>query len=162
MKKMMVFVLSTTIAPGALWAGSLLSSSNTPQMTLVQVVHPVTQRDKENFFKWIRGDNESSLKALLEDFDNFPIDERNADGDTGMHIAARMGKLSIVNLLLKHGADPEVPDSQGRKAKELAKLASQTEVFNRLHLRQRMGTVHDLRQSAPKNRKGSRVSPYEE
>lgn len=126
-------------------AQSPSKASGSPVMgTLVQVVKPIRAIDKQNFFKWIANDNESSLWALLQEYPHYPVNELNAQGDAGIHIAARNGKLSLVNLLLDYGADAETLNSEGHTAKAIAEMAAHTEVRNRLHLLRRYGTKKDL------------------
>ena len=54
------------------------------------------------------------MLGLLEGFPvNIPLNE---SGETALMIAAKLGKLAIMNLLLKRGADPNIVDTSGNSA----------------------------------------------
>ncbi|KAL4236797.1 hypothetical protein ACF0H5_005184 [Mactra antiquata] len=54
------------------------------------------------------------LKELRNLFDiGSLVNQVNAAGETSLHIAARMGSFSMVNLLLKHGCRPEIRNKSG-------------------------------------------------
>jgi hypothetical protein len=51
------------------------------------------------------------------------LNERGADGNTALHVAAREGREQIVRLLVEHGADAEVIDVNGKTPAEVAAAA---------------------------------------
>lgn len=58
--------------------------------------------------------------------------EKNGDGTTALHAAARGGHLAVVELLLEHGAQPELADAQGNTALMLACRHGHADVVNAL------------------------------
>ena len=48
------------------------------------------------------------LTELLDEPDAGPVDERSADGFTALHLAAFFGRRAVAQLLLDHGADPNL------------------------------------------------------
>jgi ankyrin repeat protein len=53
------------------------------------------------------------------------IDTRSPDGDTSLHIAARLGRLDVIAFLAAHGADPNARDSHGDTSLDVALSARQ-------------------------------------
>jgi len=47
---------------------------------------------------------------------------QNADKETALHSAAQYGHLEAVQLLLKHGADPNIKNSKDETPLDLAAL----------------------------------------
>lgn len=47
---------------------------------------------------------------------------------TALHRAAELGKLEVATYLLDHGADPELPDSVGRLARDIATIKGHVDV----------------------------------
>ena len=56
------------------------------------------------------------MNSILDELDRAAIDTVDNDdaGDTVLHIAARCGDLSVVQLLLTAGANPLVRNAKGR------------------------------------------------
>jgi|GEM_PF-1969928 len=54
-----------------------------------------------------------------------------------LHAAARSGNVKIVQLLLKHGADPTIKDNDGRRPREIALANGRIEVAELLQARRR-------------------------
>ena len=56
------------------------------------------------------------LHPLIEALAKRKIDlnAKNEDGETALHVAVKSGYTDSVSLLLKHGADPNVPDKRGQ------------------------------------------------
>ena len=62
----------------------------------------------------VRYDNVEALRVLLESGNVTKIDRRDGDGDTALHMAAsKPNNVEIIQLLLQHGADPNVVASDG-------------------------------------------------
>ncbi len=60
---------------------------------------------------------EANDLALAEGFilqDSGLLSARDAAGNTPLHTAAGLGETSMVSLLLKHGADPSIPNDAGQ------------------------------------------------
>ena len=56
------------------------------------------------------------VRHILESY-QFPVDEAlTPKQETALMIACYQSKLSIINLLLKHGADPNIVDADGNSA----------------------------------------------
>ncbi len=56
------------------------------------------------------------------------LDARNEFGASALHRASAKGFVEIAELLLDHGADPALTDSQGRDAVEIARLAGHSKI----------------------------------
>ncbi|KAL4928790.1 ankyrin repeat domain-containing protein [Aspergillus undulatus] len=60
------------------------------------------------------------------------IDARTTDGRTALHLAAELGRVRTIDLLLGRGADPTLRDADGRTPHSHAAAAGQTKAFKRL------------------------------
>ena len=49
------------------------------------------------------------------------IDAQNSEGETALHLAVKLGKVSATRALLDHGADPHVTNRQGRGVLAIAR-----------------------------------------
>jgi ankyrin repeat protein len=69
-------------------------------------------------------------------FEYFQIDSSNKPEKfmrhTLLHYAAAFGKQDFVNLLIKKGANPDIKDSSGRKARQIAKLLKRDIVIEKV------------------------------
>ncbi|XP_048865095.1 ankyrin repeat domain-containing protein 50 [Brienomyrus brachyistius] len=54
------------------------------------------------------------IAALLVEKGGAPLESRDAEGRTALHVASWRGDLEGMTLLLRHGADPNAPDGEGR------------------------------------------------
>lgn len=54
------------------------------------------------------------IATLLIEKGGVPLESRDAEGRTALHVAAWQGDLHGIELLLRHGADPNALDSEGR------------------------------------------------
>ena len=63
----------------------------------------------------IEEDNHSGLEELL-DVANIDVNQTNKHGESGVHIAAGLGRLEMLRVLGGHGADLTALDSQGDSA----------------------------------------------
>lgn len=59
------------------------------------------------------------VQALLER--GIDLTVRNQDGDTALHVAARLGDVHVAGMLLDHGVDVEAEDNEGRTALQVAR-----------------------------------------
>jgi len=48
------------------------------------------------------------------------VNTKNNSGQTGLHIAAMEGQEAAIKALFNMGADPDIPDEQGKKAEDVA------------------------------------------
>lgn len=71
----------------------------------------------------------SRVKACQELLNvKVPLDEVNMDGDTALHIACRQDHVTIVNMLLTHGASLNACNRQSLTCLETAAQAGNSEV----------------------------------
>ncbi len=67
------------------------------------------QDNSELFFRAARANDVKTLKEMLGR--GFDVNTKNHYGVTALNFAADKGNLEVVNLLLEHGADPNLKDS---------------------------------------------------
>lgn len=73
---------------------------------------------------------ETSLRLLSQGADpNYFHEEK---GTTPLHVAAKEGQISQIELLVVYGADPGMTDSQGKTPIDYARLAGHQELADRL------------------------------
>ena len=60
--------------------------------------------------------------VLLSWYPRILLSPQNADKETALHSAAQYGHLEAVQLLLKHGADPNIKNSKDETPLDLAAL----------------------------------------
>ena len=60
------------------------------------------------------------------------VNETNSDGYSPLMGASEAGELSLVELLLSHGAYPELSDHKGRKAEDFARRGDHQEIVTLL------------------------------
>ncbi|KAI0080300.1 ankyrin [Panus rudis PR-1116 ss-1] len=75
----------------------------------------------------IAGDTEH-LKTYLQTHPNADVNKRDEYGYTPLHLACDRGHLSVVKLLLEHGADRSIKDPDDLTALELASIAEHDEI----------------------------------
>ena len=78
----------------------------------------------------IRMDRLDSVQTIYSHV--ISVNSELANGDTGLHFAARFGALHCTQWLLSHGADPLLPCESGETAIELAAANSSWEQFRSL------------------------------
>ncbi|KAL0985519.1 hypothetical protein UPYG_G00157930 [Umbra pygmaea] len=54
------------------------------------------------------------MAALLMEKGGVPLESRDGEGRTALHVASWQGSVEAVGLLLSHGADPNAQDAEGR------------------------------------------------
>ena len=79
----------------------------------------------------IEEDNHSGLEELL-DVANIDVNQTNKHGESGVHIAAGLGRLEMLRVLGGHGADLGALDSQGDSAVYWAARQGHTPVIEYL------------------------------
>ena len=75
------------------------------------------------------------LVTLLSDHD-FDLNAR-MNGDTALHIAAELGNVELVKLLLARGADSQLKNTKGETALSIAQRAGQSQIAQLLRTVQR-------------------------
>jgi ankyrin repeat protein len=73
------------------------------------------------------GHNNLDMCRLLLD-GRAEVNSRDENERTALHAAARIGRLSIVKLLVERGADVSLTDYYGRNASDLARSEGMTDV----------------------------------
>ncbi|XP_061579044.1 ankyrin repeat domain-containing protein 50 [Cololabis saira] len=82
------------------------------------------------------------MATLLIEKGGVPLESRDSDGRTALHVACWQGCVEIVDLLLKHGANPNARDSQGRPPLHSVAWTGHTKVGH--HLLQASGVNINL------------------
>jgi len=72
------------------------------------------------------------IQWLLEN-SGCDVNHRNHAGQTTLMMAALFGREEIIDLLLKHGADPGIQDAMGNRAATLAVAQGQQAVAKKLY-----------------------------
>jgi len=68
----------------------------------------------------------SRIRQFLEQEPD--VNAKDEFGYTALHLAADRGNINVVELLLKHGADPTIKDGDGLSAAEIAQVAGHAEI----------------------------------
>lgn len=68
------------------------------------------------------------LNRLLQNKDEFDINDREVEGKSALHLAAEFGHKKCVAFLLKHDADLYSTDNEGRTALHIAASLGYTSV----------------------------------
>lgn len=59
-------------------------------------------------------ENRLEMAMLLIEKGGVPLESRDSEGRTAIHVASWQGCVEMVDLLLKHGANPNAQDTEGR------------------------------------------------
>jgi hypothetical protein len=78
----------------------------------------VSAEEEQAFFSLVRHNKVPDVEAALEE--GFPIDKRDAHGNTTLMVAAQNGHKRLAKMALKHGADPNSTNHQGNTALHFA------------------------------------------
>jgi len=73
-------------------------------------------------------DDVAATSAFLQASEGLDIDGRDEYGYTALHLATDRGNIATVELLLKHGADKTLKDTDGYTATELATIAQRPDI----------------------------------
>lgn len=74
--------------------------------------------------------NRSQGAKIINEF-VFNVDQKNAEGDTALHIAARQGNKSVIEPLLNKKADSELQNAQGQKPTDVAQNDAIEKMFDK-------------------------------
>uniref|UniRef100_A0A3Q2XH14 Uncharacterized protein n=1 Tax=Hippocampus comes TaxID=109280 RepID=A0A3Q2XH14_HIPCM len=74
------------------------------------------------------------MSTLLLEKGGPPLESRDPEGRTALHVASWRGHVDAVDLLLKHGADPNAQDVEGRPPLHSAAWTGRVDVGRRLLL----------------------------
>lgn len=80
----------------------------------------------------IAGDSQK-LEEIIKASPSLDLNQKDGFGYTALHLACDRGKLEIVRVLLKHGADQTVKDADGLTALELAKTCGHDQIVSALN-----------------------------
>ncbi|MDC7235830.1 MAG: ankyrin repeat domain-containing protein [Spirochaetales bacterium] len=111
----------------------ILILSLTSCMTAPEVVEePEPQIEEENsndsLHSLVQNRNTAGLEELFKI--NVDVNERNADGQTALHVAAQAGNSEIARLLLFQKADPDALDNNGKTPLHLAMAGGHDETVS--------------------------------
>ncbi|KAI4806077.1 hypothetical protein KUCAC02_010665 [Chaenocephalus aceratus] len=70
--------------------------------------------------------------TLLIEKGGVPLESRDSEGRTALHVASWQGCVEMVDLLLKHGANPNAQDTEGRPPMHSVAWTGHAEVGRRL------------------------------
>ncbi|KAI0257459.1 ankyrin repeat-containing domain protein [Lactifluus subvellereus] len=74
------------------------------------------------------GGDIAATSAFLRDSEGLDINALDEYGYTALHLAADRGNIATVELLLKHGADKALKDTDGYTAADLATIAQRPDI----------------------------------
>jgi ankyrin repeat protein len=90
------------------------------------------------------------LRELLAAADDRLMNQQNAEGETVLHIAAKLDNAEAVQTLLDHGADPRIEDLQGQSPLIVAILENSVECAQLLQsVHASVDTVSDTQRALP-------------
>nr|XP_020476967.1 ankyrin repeat domain-containing protein 50-like [Monopterus albus]XP_020476968.1 ankyrin repeat domain-containing protein 50-like [Monopterus albus]XP_020476969.1 ankyrin repeat domain-containing protein 50-like [Monopterus albus]XP_020476970.1 ankyrin repeat domain-containing protein 50-like [Monopterus albus]XP_020476971.1 ankyrin repeat domain-containing protein 50-like [Monopterus albus] len=72
------------------------------------------------------------MATLLIEKGGVPLESKDSEGRTALHVASWQGCVEIVDLLLKHGANPNAQDTEGRPPLHSVAWTGHAEVGRRL------------------------------
>jgi len=102
---------------GCLQKGTRTEISRIDTLPVVKV-----SENREKFCRSVAEEGKlETLKSLLLLKKTFNIDATDETGETPLHKAARMGRLSAIQLLIENGADRGIRNSKGQTALDLAR-----------------------------------------
>jgi ankyrin repeat protein len=105
----------TSYSPNGSSSASFTSSMNQLFATQPSGIYKYPQTQMPLLHVAIRTRKKSMVRLLLRRGVS-TINEQDTNGRTALHIAAQAGDEEIVEMLIKHGADPKVVDNQGLDA----------------------------------------------
>uniref|UniRef100_A0A3B4B673 Uncharacterized protein n=1 Tax=Periophthalmus magnuspinnatus TaxID=409849 RepID=A0A3B4B673_9GOBI len=72
------------------------------------------------------------MSTLLLEKGGVPLESKDAEGRTALHVACWQGSVEMVNLLLKYSANPNAQDSEGRPPLHSIAWTGHTQVGRKL------------------------------
>ncbi|MEQ2157719.1 hypothetical protein GOODEAATRI_004652 [Goodea atripinnis] len=72
------------------------------------------------------------MATLVIEKGGVPLESRDSEGRTALHVASWQGSVEIVDLLLKHGANPNAQDTEGRPPMHSVAWTGHNKVGHRL------------------------------
>ncbi|EKX53848.1 hypothetical protein GUITHDRAFT_57314, partial [Guillardia theta CCMP2712] len=72
----------------------------------------------KDFFSKIRHNKVAEVEDLVQS--GFPLDRRDAHGNTPLMVASQNGHKRLVKMILRNGADPNATNHQGNTALHFA------------------------------------------
>eukprot|EP00960_Hanusia_phi_P043412 756033-Hanusia_phi.AAC.4 len=79
---------------------------------------PIADDELKDFFSKIRHNKVAEVEDSLQS--GFPLDKRDAHGNTPLMVAAQNGHKRLVKMILRSGADPNATNHQGNTALHFA------------------------------------------
>jgi len=80
-------------------------------------------------------DDIAAMSAFLQTEEGLDIDARDEYGYTALHLAVDRGNVATLELLLEHGADKTLKDTDGYTAADLATIAQRPDIVALLESR---------------------------
>uniref|UniRef100_A0A3B4B672 Uncharacterized protein n=1 Tax=Periophthalmus magnuspinnatus TaxID=409849 RepID=A0A3B4B672_9GOBI len=77
-------------------------------------------------------DGRLEMSTLLLEKGGVPLESKDAEGRTALHVACWQGSVEMVNLLLKYSANPNAQDSEGRPPLHSIAWTGHTQVGRKL------------------------------
>jgi len=94
------------------------SERGSPRGAPKRAAEDVSAEEEHAFFSLVRHNKVPDVEAALEE--GFPIDKRDAHGNTTLMVAAQNGHKRLAKMALKHGADPNSTNHQGNTSLHFA------------------------------------------
>ncbi|KAF8507013.1 ankyrin [Russula emetica] len=97
----------------------------------VSVMSPPQEEDEETatgLHAYAMRDDVAAMSAFLQAGEGLDIDARDEYGYTALHLAVDRGNVATIELLLKHGADKTLKDTDGYSAVDLATIAQRPDI----------------------------------
>ncbi len=93
-----------------------LTALNTQPLTVVLPVHPIS-----NLFQAVSNGNQQAVRDLTSSFGGIDVNSQNYQGYTALHVAARQGNFSMVQMLVESlHANIDIRSARGENAMSMA------------------------------------------
>ena len=115
------------------WGALMVASAKGHKLATSRLIQAGADINAFDIYRWTplqraTFENRADIVKILLDQKELRIDHRDDLGATALHYAAKKGLAELVKLLVKHGADPTITDSQGRTAKIYAQTGGHEEL----------------------------------